>query len=97
MANDKKHQTALAARRARDKKARDTLADSYIRKLIRKKHPEFRLDISDIHPDYVAATKIHLAIRRRLWYRSTPEMEAAFQEFADKLKRKIQLKSNRKP
>lgn len=93
---DSKHQAALAARRLRDKKARETLADSYIRQLIRKKHPELGLNVLDIHPDYVAATKLHLAMRRRLWERNTPEMDAAMTAYIAALSNRIGSKPKRR-
>ena len=94
--DDSKRETALASRRAREKKARDYMDDSYITRLIRKEMPELGPDFSDIPPELVAAKKIHLAVKRRLAGTSTPEMEAAYQAFADELIRKINAKEKRK-
>ena len=86
---DSKRQAALASRRARDKKARDCMGDSYIRQLIRKSMPELAPDFSDIPPELVAAHKIRLALKRRLAGTYTPEMDAVYQAFAEDLSRKI--------
>lgn len=93
---DSKREAALASRRARDKKARDYMDDSYIKRLIRKSLPELRPDFIDIPPELVAAQKIHLAAKRRLAGKLTPEMDAAYQAFADDLIQKINAKEERK-
>jgi hypothetical protein len=94
--DDSKRQAALASRRARDKKARDYMDDSYIKRLIRKEMPELGPDFSDTPPELIAAKKIHLAFKRRLAGKMTPEMDAAYQAFADDLIRKINAKEKRK-
>ena len=95
MAKDIKHEAKLAARRARDKKARDHLDESYIRKLIRKSAPELGSDFP-IPPDYITIRRLTLVIRRKVWGRSTPEMEAAFEAYAEEHKQKMSAKAKRK-
>lgn len=90
---DSKRQAALAARRAREKKARDYMSDSYIKRLLRKKMPELG---SDIPPELVAAKKMVIAAHRHLAGRLTPEMDAASQAFAEDLIRKINAKEKSK-
>ena len=94
--DDSKRETALASRRAREKKARDYMDDSYIKRLIRKEMPELGPDFSGIRPELVAAKKIHLAFKRRLAGKMTPEMDAAYQAFAETLIWKIKAKEKRK-
>jgi hypothetical protein len=59
---DKKEQK-LAARRAREKKARDELSDSYVRKLLLGKEPT-DLEKSDFPDDLVKAKRMIVALQR---------------------------------
>ena len=93
---DSKREAALASRRAREKRARDYMDDSYIKTLIRKEMPELGPDFSDIPPELIAAKKIHLAFKRRMARKMTPEMDAAYQAFAETLIWKINAKEKRK-
>ena len=95
MGKDIKHEATLAARRARDKKARDHLDESYIRKLIIKRFPDIGSYVP-IPPGYITIRKISLAIRRMLWGRWTPEMNDAYNAFSDEYKRQMSAKANKK-
>ena len=88
---DPKHEAALAARRARDKKARDHLDESYIRKLILKRFPYIGPDFP-IPPGYITIRRLILAIRRKVWGRWTPEMDAAFKVHEDEYSREVRSK-----
>ena len=93
---DIKHQAALAARRVRDKKARDTLADSYIKKLMRQGQREHWADCAEIRWELVAAKRMVLAAHRHMWGRRTPEMNAAMKVHSEALARKIDSNAKRK-
>jgi hypothetical protein len=95
MVTDIKHEATLATRRARDKKARDRLDESYIRKLIRKRFPDVGPD-DPIPPGYITIRRLILSIRRKVWGRSTPEMEAAFDADSKEHKRNMSAKARRK-
>lgn len=95
MPTDIKHEAALAVRRARDKKARDHLDESYIRKLILKRFPDIGSDVP-IPLGYITIRKISLAIRRMLWGRWTQEMDEAYNAFSDEYKRQMSAKANKK-
>jgi hypothetical protein len=67
-----KKEKAKAARRAREKKARDQLSDSYVRKLLPGKNPS-GLKKSDYSMEMVEVKRIHLAIRRILLNRDSAD------------------------
>jgi hypothetical protein len=77
----------LAARRVRDKKARDHLEDSYIKKLIRKAGSDLGPDFL-IRPEIITIKRFGLVIRRLAAGRFTPEMRAAFDVHAEEYERK---------
>ena len=93
--DDSKRQAALASRRARDKKARDFMEDSYIRQLIRKSLPALGPDFSNLPPELILARKAHLGFKRRLAGTFTPEADAAFQALVDDYLEKTNGKAKR--
>ena len=95
MATDKKREAKLMARRIRDKRARDHLDESYIRRLIKKGKSNMGSN-TRIPQVYITIRKLYLAIRRMIWGRSTPEMNAAFDSFSEKHKQDIESKAKRK-
>ncbi|HQC45756.1 MAG TPA: hypothetical protein PLC97_11125 [Myxococcota bacterium] len=86
---ESKHQTALAARRIRDKKARDQLDDGYLIKLIRKSMPEFGREFTKENQMLVEAKRMVVFAKGLALGTETPEREAARKAFTKSLKQKL--------
>ena len=67
-----KKEKAKAVRRAREKKARDQLSDSYVRKLLLGNNPS-GLKKSAFPMEMVEVKRIHLAVRRILLNRDSAD------------------------